>query len=304
VTTCVLTGVGAEYPLAGLASWLTRNAAVRCVEVDMATQALEERYQPGADDSVLVTSCHPFLDGKAYHDFYGVDAPVRSVPEQLAFLRPRRACFVPHDLAEPLKDDELPFVPLFDALLMPDDTWWWLAAYAEVHNCGWIKAAERAPGERSGVVFLPSEIGYYAARGGDVFVERFAPVLRHRPRIKLPVFARSAVIEQALVARGFDVLPAERSTGELIAGAALVVSNALSSVLVEAARAGVPALCLADGVVPVHAQRAAMNRFASVRVVSVEEAGEALERGALPPGAERRIQPFDFELATRVILAG
>ena len=301
MTTCVLTGVAAEYSLAPLARHLRGNG-VDCVEVDMALEPLEAACPNAGRDVVLVTSCHPFVDGAAYREVLGFDVPVSAVPEQLGYLRPRRCCFVPHDLTEPLKDDELPFVPLFDALLMPGPEWWWLAAYTEVHACGWIKAAH-APGERQGgALFLPSEIAHYATLGPAAFLERFAPVLGHRPSIKLPVFAGSGPFERALRGAGHRVLDASLGTGELIAGADVVISNGLSSVLSEAALAGVPTLCLADGVTPVEAQRAAMARYASARVLSIAEASEALERGALPARVQGRVKPFDFELASRVIL--
>ena len=120
--------------------------------------------------------------------------------------------------------------------------------------------------------------------------------------MKLPVFAGSAVIEEALARAGTKLIPAQESTGELIAAADVVVSKGLSSVLVEAALAGRDAICIADGVHPLEAQHAAFARYPGVNIISIAEADAALSDGRAQNRQTACIKPFDYDLAARVIL--
>ncbi|WP_340268581.1 hypothetical protein [Sphingobium mellinum] len=312
--TCyIFAGVGSEYSLGPLADFL-RKQGRHCIELDMVragwraalAQALEARRR------ILVSSQHPYLNGHHYHVYYGTDLDVLNVPELQEVLQPNRSYFVPHDLLSPIKESEIAGLTLFDAILMPSDSWWYLSTYVPCETVGWIKAAQnntpaiaRVPLR---IAWLPSEIGAWLARPSGLFEEVYRDLLALCPLFKPPAFpGTQSMIELALSA-GCQVFDASVQSSLLIDQSHVVVSNGLSSICAEAALRGVPTLCIDDGSVESGYLRDHWQALPEVAVHTPDRAWALLSSWRdhperIPSRTSSIIAPFDFEKAAAIVEA-
>lgn len=305
--TLVFLGMGSEYSLRPLAAE-ARRRGLSTLEVDM--------YAPGWKASldqlvpqqfVLITSSHPFVDGTFHDEVFGVRAEIAALPSIVAQYQPRRIYYLPHDLAEPFKDDEVYALPMFDALLMPNEQAWYLRQYTRVEVVGWIGTASDAIVCNCHIAFLPSEIAHYRHAGAPIFAQAFEPVLRMRPMVKFPAFPGLQPLLECVKAYDCEVLPPETSSTAVIRSADLVVSNGLSSVVAEAARMGRSTLCIADGVHPLAAQHQRFGAHQKVSIVTPDSVGQWLADHTGTFGEEEApasdgIRRFDFDTAFRILL--
>ncbi|KKW94091.1 hypothetical protein [Sphingobium chungbukense] len=312
--TCyVFAGVGSEYSLAPLAAFL-RKRGRHCIEIDMMRADWRDAvaHALGAKRRILVSSQHPYMNGHHYHIYYGTDLDVLNVPELQGVLQPDRSYFVPHDLLSPIKGSEIVGLTLFDAILMPSDSWWYLSTYVRCENVGWIKAAQdnipeiaRTPLQ---IAWLPSEIGAWLARPAGLFEEVYRDLLTLRPLFKAPAFPGTQAMIDLAGGAGCQVFDASVQSSVLIDQSHAVVSNGLSSICAEAALRGVPTLCIDDGSVESWYLRDHWQALPGVTVHAPDRAWELLtswrdhpER--IPSRAPSVIAPFDFDKAATIVEA-
>lgn len=310
--TCyVFAGVGSEYSLAPLADFL-RNRGRHCIEIDMVRDGWRDALvqAQAARRRILVSSQHPHMNGHHYHFYYGTDLDVVNVPELQALLQPDRSYFVPHDLLSPIKESEIAGLTLFDAILMPSDSWWYLSTYVRCENVGWIKASAidtsqiiEAPLQ---IAWLPSEIGAWLARPTELFEEVYRDLLALQPLFKAPAFPGTQSMIDLAVDAGCEVFEASVQSSLLITRSHVVVTNGLSSICAEAALRGLPTLCIDDGSVDSWYLRDHWQALPEVTVHAPDRAWALLSSWRdhperLPSRTSSVISPFDFEKAASIV---
>lgn len=311
--TCyVFAGVGSEYSLAPLAAFM-RERGRRCVELDMARDGWRNGVAESlsADRRVFISSQHPYMNAHHYRVYYGVDMDVVNVPELQAILTPARSYYVPHDLLSPIKETEVPGLTLFDAVLMPSDSWWYLSTYVRCETVGWIKAAPADDVrclENGGlrIAWMPSEIGAWLTRPDAMFEQVYEGLLNLRPMFKLPSFPGTEAMFAVARSAGCEVYDASVQSSALIRQAHVVVSNGLSSICAEAALYGVPTLCIDDGSVESWYLREYWQAIPPVAVHTPDEAWAMLslwkdDLSRLPRISGSHIMTFDFEKAMSIL---
>lgn len=272
----VCVGHGCEYVLGGLASRL-RAAGLRCLELntfecDWRQNLTQVKSFP---KRTLLSSQHPYIDRRTWRHFYGFDTDIISLSEAIDLIRPSRTYYIPHDLTCPIKDEEAIALCDVTAALMPNDDYWYLRRFTKVYNVGWIgdvaDSSDWSYGEGSGVAFLPSEIGYYARAGVDKFMDAFSPVWGLKPIVKFPMMEGVDEFERAVRGLGLIVVPSDVRAERLIENSAIVVSNGLSSIMMESYKRGRFTICLEDGSQPVDLQK---EYFAKNRDISLCRIGD------------------------------
>ena len=300
-------GVGSEYVLAPLAEE-ARRRGIRVCEIDMyrsdwrkmAASCIERPF-------VLVTSHHPYLDGWAHMEGFKTPADLDTVASFVHRERPIRTFFIPHDLSDNLHPEELYSLHLFDALLMPDECYWFLRAHVRVESVGWIKSAAATKLPHVPLTLMPSEVAFYS-QNPELFTARFASYLKRSPRFKLASFADTGRLEKIAREAGCEIVPSEVSSTSLIMATSIVITNATSSIVQEAAAMGLPTLCLLDGLPSIAEQRRAFQYHPQVVLLSPDKGNEWLDRVMTTSGSfESRnvgFQPFDFDRTFALILGG
>lgn len=305
-------GLESEYVLAPLARHF-RTLGHECLEIDFSVAGWRDRIAAvGGRPIVLITSHHPYMDRYAFRAFYGATGDVLSVPELIGWLKPSACYFVPHDLTEPLKPDEISSLSLFDAIFMPNDDYWSFQRYTRVVKAGWIKtsAAQNAQAPAAfTIAFLPSEFVAYRRLGAAAFKRAFDPILALKPVVKPVIMPDIDAILDTMRSSGCALLPAQTLSSEVIQQASIVVTNAMSSIGVEAALAGVPVICIEDGIHDPQLQRRAYAAYPEVRLMPCEAAARWLKTmqsdpSRCPPRLASEFVPFDFDGVTSLIVGG
>jgi len=301
----VFHGIGSEYPFHELAS-RARREGHDVLEVDMYSHdwraRLEEFRLEGPFN--LVTSHHAYMDRHRHLMEFGVDVDIDSTPELIRKFQPRKIFYVPHDVTEPIKDEELWFIKNFDAVLAPNASWWWLSDLSEIIDVGSIKIYENSISCVHDITFFPSEISFYIRAGWECFLGKFGGVIHLKPRIKFPKFPGIKDFEDRLREIGCEVIDSTLNSFPLISNSKIIISNGLSSVLSEASSAEVPSVCVMDGVHPPATQLALFENHPFVRLARTEQAAHIATSMLTNECCRPRNPlncPFDFDLALEVI---
>jgi hypothetical protein len=228
---------------------------------------------------------------------------VESLPLLVARYRPHKTYFIPHDLVEPIKDEELTALNLVDAIFLPDSRHWYLAQYTDIYVSGWIGSSANRYFPEVTIVLLPSEIAFYMAAGPDAFARVFAEVLQWRPRVKFPVFPGVETLERIAADYGCEVIAASTPSGAVIESGRIIVTNGLSSIVAEAVLSQRSVVCLAD---QTHPLANVVGTFASLPRVTVarpSDVATVLERliAHMVPSEETLTQVFNYDLFFGVI---
>lgn len=298
----VFIGQGVEYVFRDLAI-RSRNAGFDVLECDFLQadwRLCLQNLQP--ESFTLVSSHHAYLGRDSYASQHGFPVDMPTLAEFISEFRPARIIYVPHDLGFPIKSEELGSLKYVDWLLMPSEAFWWLGSFTNVVDCGWIKWTPQttATAPEFDIALIPSEIPALLRKSDAEIDEIFGHVLARRPAMRLPPFPGVERIERLAKQYGALILGGEVTVADLILRARAVVSSGQSSVLLEAACAGRPTLCLRDSTLPPALQEEFVRQIPSVRLDD-SRAGlawlDAIRCGEVAFVAPAvRIKPFDFDL--------
>lgn len=305
-------GMGSEYVLSPLAT-LMEQEGHHVVEVDVSRELDPwSKILRTAESVIFVTSAHLTMNESSYLAQYHAE---RSIPSPLTILdriKPRRSIYVPHDLAEPILDGELPWLRYFDAFLAPRPGLDYLRAYCPVVECGWVRknsSIAPIPQAKAGelkVAWAFSEFGYHQRLGVAETVRRWQEVLNRRPTTKFPQWPGTEELERAFQHCGAKMLPSQGSVDNLIRDHHVVITNGLSSVTLEAHLAGRMVINVIDGSHPAADHQRLFGALPGLRIVDLESAANVLD--ALHEGNEsircgvEELPQFDANLAIRTIL--
>lgn len=308
VVVCI--GHGSEYSLHKLAEKLS-GSGLNCVEIN--TLELEWRKKLSFVHSfkrrTLLSSQHPYLNRRAWRQFYKFDTDIIDLPEAIDLIMPERVFYIPHDLGFPIKDEEITALAHVTAALMPSNAFWYLGRVTKVFNVGWIgnlgADSSQSLTPINECAFLPSEIGYYLRHGVDHFLKIFDPVLALKPAIKFPMMDGVEVLERTLKSLGHNVLPMRTSASSLINSSQIIVSNGISSIVFESYSRGRRTICLVDGSQPESLQRdyfAALRDIALIPSEQVQSYVQSTLSTITPSEMERDSQAFDYDFVLNLII--
>jgi hypothetical protein len=245
-----LTGLAAELSLRPLERAL-RDRGLPVALVDLAdAPAVPAAAPPGDGPLVLVTSQHTLMTGAVYDDYTGLRSHYVAPQVLKRTLGAELMVYVPHDLSEPVLESEIPLLRLFDLYAAPDADAWWARAHVPTVVCGWVGTAGpedprlAAAPLASGVLFV-SSVRWLSQLGGGAFVLRtLEHTLSSGIAVKLPVWPGLETMTEQLARAGVPLIAPELATSTVVRHTPLVVTNAPSSVLAEAALAGHRPLCV------------------------------------------------------------
>lgn len=304
-TKIVTIGYGSEYPFDAVVKQL-RARGFECYEIDMAAPSWRNTLHDASNlrNHVLLTSQHPGQDRIQFRNFYGFDADIIDLSQAMHFIRPARSYYVPHDLVTPIHDEETLFLKELSGALMPDDRFWYLRKFTQVHEIGWIKAvpnSDKISLPSGQAVFLPSELGTWIKQPPESFQSTFSSVLDQRIPFKMPKMPGLEVLRRLLVSAGCEEIPAELSSTTVIQHYDTVISMGDSSVMIEGAWMGKRCICVADGHVPIAVQRSAFAPYTNIEIIPPDGLADALIR-ASPPHPTSAIQrQLDIEKLINIL---
>jgi hypothetical protein len=301
----VFYGYGAEFNLRPLAAHLAerghRTEVIDAHEVDAAPRlrALAGR------ELYFFTSAHLERDRHQLAALSPGLSAAASPLEIIGQLRPRRSFYYPHDLTTPFVLGEHLYLDLFDCVLAPFDELRLYARYCRrIETVGWIKLSPSvlAQPPLHDWVWLYSDFVHYTKIVGlSGMWERCARLVGEGVKLKFPDWPGADEATRYFNERapGCALAPQE-SALELIWRARGVITNSITSCLIEADLLGKPSVNIAE---PYHAPDLARRAFALTRHALFCDSAADVDLAALarvPPG-ERRMGPFDFAKCEAII---
>jgi hypothetical protein len=300
-------GYGVEYSLHDLCQYLV-EAGESCVEIDMldypdvegALRALEGRRL------VLVTSAH-FLHDRFNLCFERPGCKIVSLLHVISTLRPERSIYYPHDLKDPVRGEELPYLPLFDLFLSPLPQLQALETYLPVKQVGWIKRVPKQarimpedfnPG---GAVFFPGNYEYYLKQGLDRFYDDYRPLFDTGAAVKLPYWHENSGFEEFLRERGVKVYPSKANSLHVMEENETVFTQALSSICIEACGLGKKVCYIRNSIFDYKEPAAEFRGAGNIVFIDSPVIAGAL-RTSLLPSNRLTLDYFDFPGARAAIL--
>lgn len=242
-------GYGSEYSLGPLRSYM-EEVGDTCVEIDMLTceETIGSLRELIGHELVFITSAHLLYDWNNFF-YYRTARDVVSPLHIISTLQPVASIYYPHDYKDPVKEEELPYLDLFDLLLWPDQTRF-PPGKIEIFPVGWIKftagGKDKLPDNSGGVVFFPGALQYYLNRGAEHFYNDFSDILDAGAAVKLARWHGTEQLEALLRDRGVIVYPSTANSVEVMDANQIIITQALSSVALEACHLGKPIIYIRD----------------------------------------------------------
>lgn len=299
-------GYGSEYSLRPLFEFMTKKSD-NCIEIDMLTEenVIEKLKALEGESLIFVTSAHPLYDHRNFF-YYRTERRVFSALHVISTLKPVVSVYYPHDYKDPLKNEELHYLPLFDLLLWPFREAL-PSALIKTEPVGWIKNVETAPTESKSdgtgkAVFFLGAFQYYLDRGFETFYDDFADLFEAGISVKLPRWHGSGAFESFLVERGVAVHPSDAVSIEVMKAHDIIITHALSSVGVEACHLGKKVVYIKDPRFDYADPMVELQSAGSIAFIDSPSTLKHLDSGSLIRNSYS-MQPFDFAHARQVILS-
>lgn len=266
----LLAGFGCEYVLTPLAHFLRAQGLdhIACDFQQGPLPPLPER------PLIIVSSQHPGTSSALFRALWGHDVPYSYflAPDELFARYPARCkVCIPHDLEAPVRQDELPYMDLFDLYCSPFPVNPALARHCPSIHTGWIKhnaldvipEAVRTEVAERGVFFVNHIVSVLAAGGADYLMARFPLPFQAGVPVKLPQWPGCEALAEGLRARGVRLIADSTPSTPLIAASRALYVNAPGSVIAEAHYVGTPVVRLdqPDQVMPPVAARRGVPFF-------------------------------------------
>ena len=304
--TILFFGYGSEYSLAPLCAYMVAQGC-DCVEIDMLTHPdpVATLKDLAGRELVFVTSAHPLYDDRNFF-YYKTTRKIISALHIISSLEPRLNVFYPHDYKDPIKEEELSYLALFDLLLWPFSRT--PEEYDDLvisKSVGWIKHQPRADAagaeRRYPAVFFLGAYQYYLNAGFDRFFYDFEDLLTSGVAVKLARWHDNDLFEEYLRSRGVDVVPSEANSIEVMESCDVVISHALSSVAVEACHLGKRVVYIRDPRFDYKDPIAEFRGVGNIAFVDSALTASRLDASGLKANAPQ-MKRFDFQAAHNAII--
>lgn len=301
-------GFAAEYVLHPLYQHMQEKGHL-CVELDLYSAQNPMEILSSLKDKpvVFINSAHLFFDKENFKTSYQHEGVMFSALEIMDYLRPLKSIYIPHDLTDFFHDDELPWIDLFDKLLMPMANFPYRFPATDIVNAGWIKrnqpVASIAAEHAKSIGFAMSEFEYYRRQGTEKAYATWQPILNQTTSLKLPLWKESDHFEKYLSERQINIFPSAGNLSDFIDTHALILTNGLSSVNSEAAYAGRTVINMVDEERCSMAEvKNELSHLPNIQFMTIDECQNYLAelhsgKQAIPLSTTPLIKPFDFALA-------
>lgn len=306
-------GFAGEYVLQPLCQYMQQQG-FNCTEIDLASaknikNTLKSLKQQPV---VFVNSAHVFFDAENFQVSYQYVGEIISPLEVIDYLQPVRSVYLPHDLTDLFHKDELPWLSLFDYLLVPVSHPYCLQLYhTDIVNVGWIKRNKAVVpvNEKNAlsVGLALSEFEYYRRLGPEKTYDMWSSVLQHNVVVKFPHWKGAEIFEDYFRKKNVTIFPHAANISDFIDSHGIVLTNSLSSVNSEAAFAGRKVINVLDRV---HGDpQTELRHLPNICFMDIETCSRYLscihqERDEAMSLTLPQVKPFNFELATKVITEG
>lgn len=306
-------GFAAEYILHPLFQHM-QNEGHQCIEMDLYVMrnAMQTLRALKGKPVVFINSAHLFFDRVNFNYSYQYDGEMFSPLEVMNYLQPIKSIYIPHDLTDFFHPDELPWLDLFDKLLLPMPTFSYDYPSTQVKSVGWIKRNKSVAAQPSNpqpqIGFAMSEFEYYRRQGTEKMFATWGNILEQNIKLKLPHWKESDHFEHYLIKKNVSIFPSTANLSDFIDAHHVILANGLSSVNAEAAYAGRHVINIVDSArCDMIEMRKKLNHLPNIQFMTISECENylrALQQNevALPTPAAPLIKPFDFELAVNEIL--
>lgn len=296
----LLYGCGSEYVMAPLVTPL-KEAGFDVVELDTlknpkvqdVVYSIKKREKPVCFinsapmlvDRMKFAIRHPELAERYY-----------SALSIIRYLRPRKSVFMPHDLINPVVGREAFYLGQFDFYVSCD-------SYTDKHHCatksinaGWIrhhKPLEKDDENKSSAVWFLSN---FAKIFSDIEsgIRLCEPILKQGISVKLPVWTNVEKVEETIINRGYNVIPAHADNFRTIHEHKVILVNGLSSVGWEAHLFGKPIIIMNVS----RRDKLKYAKMLSHKGITLMDEYSDFDRSILEhlPSGEKQLKPFDFNL--------
>lgn len=308
-------GFGTEYVLTPLAEYM-KAKGYSIVELDMMeiANAKEILRTLKGKKIVFITCGHLFFDAYNLSHFSSTTHEIVSPLEVMEYLNPIRNIYYPHDLGTYFLPEELPWIDLFDVILLPfkNSEFYLLERYTQVCEVGWIKKnkqAYRQPAEEQNVrlIHFPSGFIYFIKNySPDEIYAIWQPLWECGITIKFPRWPGLDAIADKCRSQGHIVIDENLKLFDVIEEADIIIATGSSSVLYEAGLSGWPVISVKHTGISPAAYDKNLPRYPWLRCLYIDECVpfiKQLKAGQvqIPTGLDI-LPPFKFEMAEKIII--
>jgi hypothetical protein len=215
-----------------------------CIELDLFTEKNPQRILKELKNKqiVFINSAHLFFDKKNFFASYHYNGEVISPLEIIDYLKPiRKICFA-HDLSQLFHEKEIPWLSLFDDVIIPLERPDYLAFHPHVTNLGWIKRQTHPSpineSNKNQVGFAFCEFEYHRLLGLIPSYDIWEKIVNKKITVKFPHWYGSDEFERYFAEKNTALFPSTSSISDFIDAHEIILTYGPSSVNAEAAYAG------------------------------------------------------------------
>ena len=182
-------------------------------------------------DITIITSDHLKDDMEYYNQ------KAYSINQCNDILKPKKKFFGMHDLGIATVDDDVTGYEVF----IPDESWSILfnnKNQKALHAVGHPKFNSDRKKKKYDIVFFVSSVYVYADKPIERFKEAFKLIFEHKIPFKFPKYCLSNKLMQYVASEGIELIDPEIESFDILLKTDIAISNANSSIAIEAAMAG------------------------------------------------------------------
>jgi len=298
----LFTGYGQEFTLGPLYFHLIEHG-YHAEKIDFLTDplAFEKLSALKTKKVVYLTSSHLLFDEETRSWYNWKKSPGLSPIEIIYLLNPIFSVYYPHDLQRHVQEGEATYLGLFDLILAPDSA---MKKYPFIENfqeVGYIRFTQEFETSVSKPLFLASSIMKHFGNGIDNFSKLYQPILK-QSIVKFPHCVYAPQFEASFAKKNIAYYPAEENSIELMQKHEVIIGQACSSTIYEAALLGKKAIHLTDPELDWKDLKTLYQGFDNVTFTTVEEFHK-LDLTKLPSG-NKTLKPFNMKQALNAIFEG
>jgi len=300
----VFFGALIEYSLNPLFVYM-KEQGYNCVEITLKTcsDMKKEILALNAKENIFITSAHVFIDETC--KIYQNTSFNLSALEAMDILRPVKSIYYPHDISTLVHENDTPWLnSIFDIILFPMDGYAHLACNGKpVYNVGWIKKNNKLDeGTRFTVGHGVSDLLHYKTiTGFDHMYNIFKEIWGQGVIVKGTNKGHHKIWEKYII----KYLDSSNSIFDLINTCEIMLTNALTSVTLEAALSGRFTVNMLDGIFDRAEHEKYFKGVPSLKLMTIEETADLLKAyykgDFIPEQGEDILKPFDFKRAVELI---
>ena len=245
-------GYGAEYSLGPLYTHMKAQGDT-CIEIDLlkSKDVIKKIKSLIGKEVIFITSSHFLLDEKNFSYHYKNTGNIYCPLEIISILNPVCSIYYPHDLTEPIKEEEIFYLHLFDLFLSPLNNLNYLKKYIPMSYVGWIKNVKKNAESLTAHINTSKKVFFsvyqvHLNKGLDLYYKKYKSLFDLGVAVKLPYWSESEKFENYLINRGVNVYPNKMNSLEIMKENEIIYTQALSSTVLESSMLGKKIIYILD----------------------------------------------------------